>query len=134
MKELTYTTSIKMHHTDAAGLLFFAHQFAFMHEAYEMFFEAIGMPFKDLLQKEDFFLPIVHAEADYKKPLFVGDPIRITVRVDHVGHSSFALAYQLHLDSELVGLGKTVHVTVDKAGKQKCPIPVRLRELLTKVS
>jgi YbgC/YbaW family acyl-CoA thioester hydrolase len=123
-----------MHHTDAAGLLFFGHQFALMHEAYESFFESIGIPFRDLLQKENFFLPIVHAEADYKKPLFVGDPLQITVTIDQIGHTSFMLAYQLHRDSELVGLGKTIHVTVHKTTRKKSPVPSHLREILTKAA
>ena len=76
-----YQTKIKLHETDAAGLIFFSNQFKLMHDAYESLLETIGFGFSDLIRKCDFFLPIIHAEADYKKPLFVGDVLEIQVKV-----------------------------------------------------
>lgn len=67
----TYKTTIKLHETDAAGLLFFSQQFKLIHDAYEELLDSRRDRFRGHAKKED-FLPIVHAEADYKKPLFVG--------------------------------------------------------------
>ncbi len=132
----TYQTKIKLHETDAAGLLFFSNQFKMVHDAYESLLEKIGFGFADLIRNEDFFLPIVHAEADYKKPLFVGDLIEIQVVVDNVGETSFTFAYNLfNTQQEIVGTARTVHVTIDKKSHHKIPLPAARRakvELLYK--
>ena len=123
-----YQTNIKLHETDAAGLLFFSNQFKIIHDAYEGLLESIGFGFADLLRKENFFLPIVHAESDYKAPLFVGDVIEIQVTVEKIGQTSFTFAYKLlSTKGVLVGTAKTVHVTIDKATHKKIPLPSLMR-------
>jgi len=124
----TYQTKIKLHETDAAGLLFFSNQFKIMHDAYESLLETIGFGFAELIREKDFFLPIIHCEADFKSPLFVGDLIEIQVTVKTVGKTSFIFAYKLLDTSQnLVGTGQTVHVTMDKAARKKIPLPADLR-------
>jgi 1,4-dihydroxy-2-naphthoyl-CoA hydrolase len=124
----TYQTKIKLHETDAAGLLFFSNQLKLMHDAYESLLETLGVGFAELLRNKNYFLPIVHAEADYKQPLFVGDVIEIQVTVESVGTTSFTFAYQIFGNKEnLVGTGKTVHVTIDKKTGKKTPLPPEMR-------
>jgi len=125
----TYQTKIKLHQTDAAGLLFFSHQFEIMHDAYESLLEKIGFGFAELILHKDFFLPIVHAEADYKLPLFVADVIEVQVTVEKVGTTSFTFAYKLlNAKGALVGTGRTVHVTMDKKSQKKITLPAQMRE------
>ena len=125
----TYQTKIKLHQTDAAGLLFFAHQFSIVHDAYEGILESIGFGFAELIRECDFFLPIVHAEADFTKPLFVGDLIEIQVTVEKIGNHSFTFSYNLqNAKQETVGTAKTVHVTMDKATQKKIPLPPLMKE------
>lgn len=126
-----YQTKIKLHETDAAGLLFFGNQFKIIHDAYECVLENFGFSFAELLKGRDFFLPIVHAESDFKKPLFVGDVIEIQVTVDEIGKTSFSFAYTL-LDAaqDIVGTAKTVHVTMDKKKQAKIPLPQELKDKL----
>ena len=80
-----HQTTIRLHHTDAAGLLFFADQFKLAHDAYESFMESIGYPFAPLLRTSQYLLPIVHAEADYGAALSTGDKITIQVTAERVG-------------------------------------------------
>jgi 1,4-dihydroxy-2-naphthoyl-CoA hydrolase len=123
-----YQHKVKLHETDAAGLLFFSNQFKFVHDAYETLLEDIGFGFAELLQNKPYFLPIVHAEADYKMPLFVGDVIEIQVTVENVGTTSFTFAYKLlNTKGELVGTARTVHVTIDKSTHKKIPLPAEMR-------
>ena len=124
-----YQHKIKLHETDAAGILFFSHQFEIIHDAYECVLEKIGFGFAELINNQSFFLPIVHAESDYKKPLFVGDLLEIEVRMESVGQTSFVFAYQIfNHKKELVGSARTVHVTIDKKTKEKIPLPSLMRE------
>ena len=130
----TYQTKIKLHDTDAAGVIFFANQFKIIHDAYESLLETMGFGFADLIRTKDFFLPIVHAESDYKAPLFVGDVLEVQVKAGRVGQTSFTLGYTLlNAKQEIVGTGRTVHVAVSKATQQKILLPADLRAKLEKL-
>ena len=130
----TYQAKIKLHDTDAAGLLFFSHQFELVHDAYEALLESIGLGFAELIRHKDYFLPIVHAEADYKLPLFVGDRVMIEVSVAAIGTTSFTFAYQLlNEKKKLVGTAETVHVTTDKKSRKKIPLPSDMRQAIEKI-
>jgi len=125
----TYQTKIKLHETDAAGLLFFSNQFKIIHDAYEALLESIGFGFATLLREKSYFLPIVHAEADFKMPLFVGDLVEIQVITAKLGKTSFTFDYTLlNTKQEVVGTAQTVHVTMDKSKQQKIPLPSDMRE------
>lgn len=130
-----YQTKIKLHETDAAGLLFFSNQFKIIHDAYESLLETIGYDFAQLIRDRDIFLPIVHAESDYRAPLFVGDAVSIQVSVDKIGKTSFSLAYKLlNAKQKLVGTGRTVHVAVNKSTRKKIILPKDLRTKIQKLS
>lgn len=131
----TYKMTVKMHDTDAAGIIFFGHQFAMVHDAYEEFLESIGFSFAKLLRECDFFIPIIHAEADYHSPLFVGDRLTIKVRISKVGKTSFVADYEIcDTKNSVVGNAQTVHVTIDKKTRKKIPLPDKFRQALTKAA
>ncbi|MFZ1684803.1 MAG: thioesterase family protein [Candidatus Zixiibacteriota bacterium] len=126
-----YRTTVRLHHTDAAGLLFFAEQFRLSHDAYETFMESVGFPFAPLIRHSEFLLPIVHCEADFKAPLMTGDKLLIQVKAERVGETSFTLSYTLlKNDQELVGTAKTVHALISRTDGQKRPIDGKLRAAL----
>jgi len=129
-----YQTKIKLHETDAAGLLFFGNQFKIIHDAYEGLLEQIGFGFPDMIREKKVFLPIVHSEADFKLPLFVGDLIEVQVIVEKVGKTSFTLSYRLLDTSQnIVGTAQTVHVTINSAEHKKTPLPSELRSRLEQI-
>ena len=130
-----YKTQIRLHHTDAAGLLFFANQLVLAHDAYETLLSQIGLSYEKHLIKGVYLVPIVHIESDYKKPLFVGDKITIHLRVSKIGTTSFTLNYQFYNQrGVLVGNVKTIHVTMDKKTKKKISLPKAFRSALEKIS
>lgn len=130
----TYKTIVKLHETDAAGLLFFSQQFKLFHDAYEELLDRLGFGFSTLFKKKNYFLPIVHAAADYKKPLFVGDRLNIDVTVGHIGETSLSFTYRLLNDKKIVvGTGKTVHVAISRKTGKKIPLPKEIRTALKKV-
>lgn len=125
----TYQHKIKLHESDAAGIIFFSNQFKIVHDAYESLLDHLGLGFPVLLKEKSYFLPIVHAESDFKKPILVGDLLEIHVTVEHVGETSFTFAYTiLNTQQDCVGTAKTVHVTIDKKTRQKIPLPKEMRE------
>ncbi len=128
----TYKTKIRLHDTDAAGIIFFANQFKIVHDAYEDLLETLGWSFQRMLEETNYFLPIVHAESDYKTSVHVGDNITVAIKIGHIGNTSFSFEYTLKRGKTLVGTAKTVHVTIDQKTRQKLPLPKAMRQALEK--
>ena len=129
-----YQTKVKLHDTDAAGVLFFANQFKMVHDAYEAMLESIGYGFDEIIRNKDYFFPIVRAEGDYRSPLRVGDQIEIQVKIEKLGQTSIIFSYTLlNPKQQVVGTARTVHVGVNKKTYQKIPIPPDLRAKLEKL-
>ena len=124
---------IYLHHTDAAGRLFFAEQFYLIHEAKEHFLSSLGMGIDHLIGHPQVTFPIVHAESDYKAVLVAGDKVYIAVTIEKVGQTSVVFRFELFKAGALVGTAKTVSVTVDKVTNKKVPIPAEWRKKFEKI-
>ena len=127
----TYTNrlTVRLQDTDAAGILFFANQLVFAHETYEKFLEEIDCSLAHVFEQRSYHIPLVHAEADYAKPVTVGDEIDVEMTVANIGNTSFTLDYLLTgTDGAEIGRCRTVHVTVGEADMKKITIPTELRE------
>jgi 1,4-dihydroxy-2-naphthoyl-CoA hydrolase len=128
----TYDLRIRLHDTDAAGVLFYGHLFRHAHDAYESFMEAIGFPLHELIgtgTAPGVGLPIIRAQAQYLRPLRQGDAVRIELRVAEVRNRSFALDYRF-LDDQgrPCATASTVHCLV---GEDGAALPEGLRRTLT---
>ncbi|CDR34690.1 acyl-CoA thioesterase [Criblamydia sequanensis] len=124
---------VRMHDTDMAGLLYFARQFRFAHDALEDFVTSEGYNFDQVFHHEKFVFVIVHCEADYYAHLKVGDELKVLLACEHIGETSFTIVYRIYnQDENLVGTVKTVHVTLDTATRKKMTIPDKLRASLNK--
>ncbi len=128
-----YKMSVRLHHTDAAGTLFFGNIFMIAHDAFQEFLDGLGLGIASILKDADFVLPVVHTEADYKKPIFVDDKLTVQVLIEKLGQSSFTLVYRfLNVNGREVGMVKTVHVALEKITLKKIPLPATLKNALRK--
>ena len=87
---------VRMHDTDMAGILYFPRQFRFAHDALEDFVASEGLSFNEVFVKEKFVFVVVHAEADYLKPLQIGDKLEVHLEVERLGTSSFTISYKIY--------------------------------------
>ncbi len=123
----THHARIYLHHTDAAGRLFFANQFYLIHEAKEHFLESLGLDMAEWMDHPTLTFPLVHAEADYTAMLKAGDALDIAVRIAKIGETSVVFAFTLTREGRPVGTASTVNVTVNKKTGVKTPIPEEWR-------
>ena len=129
--QFTSESTVRLYDTDAAGFHFYGSQFRFAHAALENFFEHIGLPIARTIREREILFPVVHAEADYRAPLAVGDRLTVHVVVRSLGDRSFALGYRLLLaDGREAGSVTTVHAAVSAASGASCPLPEELRTAL----
>ena len=126
----TYQTTIRLHHTDAAGVVFFSHLFVIAHDAYESFLDS-HLPLSTLLSDGAYIIPIVHAEADYLLPLPPSETIRVELSLEQTGTSSFNLGYVIkNSKMETTVRLKTIHAVQLKDDGKTIPIPESLRQAL----
>jgi len=133
MALLIHKRRVALADTDSAGLLYFANQLQYAHEAYELLMAEIGMPLQEIIASESFLLPLVHVESDYLAPLQVDDHIEVRTQIEKIGHTSFILAHEMvKKNGKIVGRARTVHVATDRESSEKTPLPDRLRDGLEK--
>lgn len=120
-----FTTTVKIYFYDAdpAGIIFYASLFKYVHAAYEDFMRSLHTQ-RDFFFDKEYVLPIMHAEADYVKPIKVGDELRVDVVVSSLRESSFELSYKFYkADNQFTAIAKTVHVCVLKDEFKKIALP-----------
>lgn len=125
---------LRLYETDATGVLYFPQQLRMAQETFECFLESVDSSLGGWLAQKSYLFPVVHAEADYCKPLCVGQEIEIRLSLEKIGVSSFTLSTLFVLPGEVVA-GKTtiVHVAIDRASWQSCPVPEEVKKSLTKL-
>lgn len=127
----TYRTTVRLYDTDAAGLLFFGNHFRIIHAAYEAYLESAGLGMGDIIRGGELLLPIIHAEADYYEPMFVGDKLTVELTADEPTTHSYTLNFLLkNGEGRKVGAVRTVHVCLDNTSREKTPLPDKLRAVL----
>lgn len=121
-------TSIKLHDTDAAGVVFFASFFRIAHIAYEEFLQSIDFGLEKIIGDSDYLVLISRAEADYRRPFHLGDEISISVRATILRRTSFELTTEIKDKQGEVGATvRTVHVAIEKYSGGKIELPAAIR-------
>ncbi len=128
----TRTVTIRLHHTDAYGIIFFANQFKLCHDVFQDWLDERGIPLPKTRAGVEALAVVMRAESDYAAPIQLGDRLTIAYEVEKVGTTSFVNRFTLTNQSGvLVGKVRTVHVMTDVATSAKRPLPSAWREALT---
>ena len=126
-----HSLTVPFQDIDAAGVVFYAHLFRYAHEAYEHFMQQIGCSLQALLAEDSYLLPLVHAEADYCRPLHHADRLKIELRLTRLGQTSFTLGYRVLAEDQTEHASlETVHVALDRTTQRPLSLPDSLREAL----
>jgi 1,4-dihydroxy-2-naphthoyl-CoA hydrolase len=134
LHDFRYHFHVRLHDTDAAGLLFFAHLLRHAHDAYESLLEHAGLPLAELIERGA-RLPLAHAEADYLAAMRHGARVSVRLHVARLGQRSFTLDYAFHLaDGTLAARAQSVHVAVAATAGQTAALPPDLRAILQQLT
>jgi O-succinylbenzoic acid--CoA ligase len=127
----TYSTTIRLHDTDAAAVIYFASLFRIMHDSFEDFLDQSGLPIQSIISGKQFAMPIVHAEANYLAPIKLGDQIDIQLSLKNRGQHSFTIQYTMLNDSgKRVATGSTTHVTINVIKGNKIALPDEILKVI----
>jgi 4-hydroxybenzoyl-CoA thioesterase len=96
----TCSVPIRFSHCDPAGIVYFPHYFDMFNGLIEDWYgQELGLDYAELITVDRYGFPIVHLECDFKIPSRIGEVIKLTLLVEHVGRSSLAIAIICHRDN-----------------------------------
>jgi 1,4-dihydroxy-2-naphthoyl-CoA hydrolase len=129
-----YWFRVALHDTDAAGVLFFAHLFRHLHDAYEALMANIDFPVDRMIREGALGLPLVHAEADFRRPLRHGNEVHVQMSVSELDRMQFTVGYRIWHGDQEVATALTVHAAIDPVTRRRMPLPDSLRGALETLS
>ena len=119
--------TVRFGETDAAGVVHFVELFRWCHETWEESLEKYGIVLQEIFpttpintSQIDVALPIVHCEAKYFQPLYVGDTINIELYPEKINESSFILRFKFKKNGEQIGIINIKHVSINPITREKC--------------
>lgn len=119
---------------DYAGIIFYGAYVRFFEIAETELFREAGIPYSEVFDRFDMWLPRVHLECDFAYPARLDDRLRVAAYFTHFGTSSIRINFDVvHLGARrLAAAGHEVLVCTDRSSLESRPLPAGLRDLLTK--
>ena len=121
--------TVRFGETDAAGVVHFLELFRWCHETWEASLEKYGVVLQEIfptnqinISQLDVALPVVHCEANYFQPLYVGDAINIELNPEKIDDSSFLLRFKLKKNGEKIGTVNIKHVSINPVTRDICAL------------
>ncbi len=131
---MNYPYRIRMSDTDAAGRIYFAAAMDIAHASFEHLMSSIGHDLITMIRSGTFILPVVHAEADYRAPLQLGDLISVETKVKSIGKGSVTFIHDLIAENGKKCITVTItHAAVSKKQGKAIHVPAALRKALLQV-
>lgn len=125
--------TVRFFEVDRAGIAFFGRAFEYAHTAFEEMLAAADHPLTCVFDEGGWGMPLVHVEADFKRPMRMGDTLRVLSYIERVGRTS--IAFEHHIcgagDDDLRAIVQLTHVIVDLEGFRKRAVPEELLSALT---
>ena len=110
-----HVLTVRFSEVDCAGVVYFQRAFDFAHRAVEDLLAAAGCDIVSCFAR-GFGLPLVHAEADYQRPMMLGERLTVSVSVERMGTSSMTLRYLIYgpggVTDDVRATVRLVHVAV----------------------
>ncbi|MCB0340967.1 MAG: acyl-CoA thioesterase [Pseudobdellovibrionaceae bacterium] len=122
--------TVRFDQADPAGILFFGQAFFIAHQTIEEFVNHLGIEWKDWFQNGQWGVPIRHAEADFKRPLFPGHKYLAQLQIENLGNSSIRFQVKFFDGDSVCAHLILSHVFTDVNTLKSRPIPEDLRKLL----
>ncbi|HET7038793.1 MAG TPA: thioesterase family protein [Gemmatimonadales bacterium] len=117
---------------DYAGIIFYGAYLRFFEIAETEMFRRVGLPYGEIFERLDIWLPRVHLDCDFSHPARLDDRLRVAAYVPRFGRSSVTLQFDVvHLGAgRLAASGHEVLVCTDRTTMRPTPLPPALRRAL----
>src|SRR5436853_362168 len=90
-KRFTIEEHVRWSDTDRAGIIYYGQFLRFFEIAETELFRAVGLPYSDVFDRFDIWLPRVQIHFDFRKPLMLDDLIEVSAYVGRLRINSTLL-------------------------------------------
>ena len=125
--------TVRFGETDAAGVVHFLELFRWCHETWEESLEKYGIVLQEIFPTNqiktsqlDVALPVVHCEANYFQPLYVGDSINTELYPEKINDSSFIIRFEFKKNGEQISLTNIKHISINPITRERCLLPKQI--------
>ena len=117
---------------DFAGIIFYGAYVRFFEIAETELFREAGLPYGQVFDRFDIWLPRVHLDCDFKYPARLDDRLRVAAYFPRFGNSSISINFDVIVADKrkLAAAGHEVLVCSDRKTLKPRSIPASLRTLL----
>jgi len=131
-KRFSIEEHVRWSDTDRAGIIYYGQFLRFFEIAETELFRSVGLPYSEVFDRYDIWLPRVQIHFDFRKPLMLDDLIVVSAYVGRFGTKSFTLRFEVNkkADPNLVADGHVVLACVSRSNFKSVPIPVGIIEAL----
>ena len=131
-KRFTIEEHVRWSDTDRAGIIYYGQFLRFFEIAETELFRSVGLPYSEVFDRFDIWLPRVQIHFDFRKPLVLDDPIEVSAYVGRFGNKSLTLRFEVTKKGELdlVAEGHVVLACVSRSTFKSVPVPAEIVEAL----
>lgn len=134
MKKLfTIDERVRWSAVDKAGIIFYGAYVRFFELAEMELFRTAGVPYGEVFDRWDMWLPRVHLESDFHYPSRLDDELRVAAYFTRFGNRSLQINFDvLHLGAHRLAVtGHEVLVCTTRDTLVSRPLPEELLEILS---
>ena len=126
----TSVVRVRYAETDKMGVVYYAHYLVWFEIGRTEWLRDTGWTYRSM-EDEGLGLPVIEAHCEYKTSARYDDDLEIRTRARLVSPVRIGFDYEVvrRTDSQLIALGHTVHVTLDRSGRP-IRLPAQVRDLL----
>jgi YbgC/YbaW family acyl-CoA thioester hydrolase len=131
-RPFTIDERVRWSAVDKAGIIFYGAYVRFFELAEMELFRAAGVPYGDVFDRYDIWLPRVHLESDFHHPARLDDELRVAAYFTRFGTSSLRINFDvLHLGAGALAVtGHEILVCTTRETLTPRPLPDGLKEHL----
>ena len=116
---ITFEHKVHYYETDKMGIVHHSNYIRWMEEARVFAMDQVGYPYKKF-EDNGLISPVLSVECTYKKSVFFGDIVEITVFLERFHFATFSFGYKFHnklKNGELCATAKSSHCFINSSGK-----------------
>jgi YbgC/YbaW family acyl-CoA thioester hydrolase len=118
---------------DKAGIICWASYARFFEIVETEMFRAVGLPYSQLFDRFDFWLPRVQQHFEFRSPAVLDDLLEVEAWIGRIGRSSLRINFEVRRaegDRALTADGHVVMVAIDQRTHRPIPVPPEVVEAL----
>jgi YbgC/YbaW family acyl-CoA thioester hydrolase len=133
-EKFTIKEYVRWSDVDYAGLICYGAYLRFFEFAETELFRAVGLPYGEVFERFNIWLPRVQLHCDFHHPALLDDLLSVSAYIGRVGTKSLTLNFEVRRakDELLLAEGRFIMVAVDRQSFKSVPLPEELIARLKK--